>query len=312
MWYILYYTITHYYYLIVILQNSWKGCMKAKESQCLRCGSTPGRSPPTSTGPPNQICPRRTTRDHQNSHQNHKNPEPQIILERIRIQNHLNKENDESPQDCVRMAKKDRFRWSDTDCVFTKAYTSIFVYSLIFLASSKFLLIWCWMCPHTGCSDLWESCSWSSRRRPHRYFQSPTCVRRRGAGEGRGGGGDLDAWWRFVSTGPIRLEKKRFKIRWLINFCFSLKWALDKRPSEKMCIIVFYWKKEALPNKLALFENLFLKQNRTWGNLHKRSISSLCTLWTPQHHPSKWFHHMCGRFWWCWNICITITILVVL
>ena len=26
------------------------------------------------------------------------------------------------------MAKKDRFRWSDTDCVFTKAYTSIFVY----------------------------------------------------------------------------------------------------------------------------------------------------------------------------------------
>jgi len=28
---------------------------------------------------------------------------------------------EENHQDCVRMAKKDRFRWSDTDCVFTKA-----------------------------------------------------------------------------------------------------------------------------------------------------------------------------------------------
>ena len=50
-----------------------------------------------------------------------------------RIQNQLNQdhENHESPQDCVRMAKKDRFRWSDTDCVFTKACT-IHIYFCLF------------------------------------------------------------------------------------------------------------------------------------------------------------------------------------
>ena len=39
------------------------------------------------------------------------------------------------------MAKKDRFRWSDTDCVFTKAYTSIFVYCFFCIFKISFDLM---------------------------------------------------------------------------------------------------------------------------------------------------------------------------